>query len=63
MRGVTGRDFLLVGLGLVIGVLGTLLWPTSTFEQCMVGKIHDPSPELFRAAYQFCKDLPRATKL
>ena len=59
MRRATGRDFLILGLGVVIGTLGTLLWPTSTFEQCMLGKIHDPVPMKLEAAYWFCKGHPR----
>jgi hypothetical protein len=57
------RGVLLFGLGIVVGVVATMLWPKSTFEQCMLDKIHDPSPELFRAAYRLCKDLPKHQKL
>jgi hypothetical protein len=49
-----------VGLGIVIGVLAALAWPRSTFEECMLGKIHDPA--LLRSAYQYCKDLPKSPK-
>jgi hypothetical protein len=55
----TGRDFLLLGLGIVIGALAVLLWPRSTFEQCMLDKMHDPSPLKLEAAYWFCKGFPR----
>jgi hypothetical protein len=54
------RDALLLGFGIVIGALGVLLWPRSTFEQCMLDKIHDPA--LLRSAYMHCKDLPRSTQ-
>jgi hypothetical protein len=57
------RGTLIFGLGLLVGVLGTMLWPKSTFEMCMLDKIHDPSAELFRAAYQACKQLPSSPRL
>jgi hypothetical protein len=45
------RGALLFTLGIVVGVVATMLWPKSTFELCMLDKIHDPSPEMFKAAY------------
>jgi hypothetical protein len=49
------RGALLFGLGIVAGVFGTLLWPKSTFEQCMLEKIHNPKQ--LEGAYWFCKGL------
>jgi hypothetical protein len=57
------RGALLFTLGIVVGVVATMLWPKSTFELCMLDKIHDPSPEMFKAAYYLCKDLPKHQKL
>jgi hypothetical protein len=51
------RGALLFALGIVVGVLGTLLWPKSTFEQCMLEKIHDP--KRLDGAYWLCKGHPR----
>jgi len=48
------RGALLFALGIVVGVLGT---PKSTFEQCMLEKIHDP--KRLDGAYWLCKGHPR----
>jgi hypothetical protein len=57
-----GRDLLLFAIGIVFGVIVTMLWPKSTFEECMVEMIHDPSPTKLQAAYDLCKDLPKKSK-
>ena len=55
-----GRVALLVGAGIVIGVLATLLWPGArSYEQCMVDKMRGQPPGLITTAYELCKHLPQ----
>jgi hypothetical protein len=55
MRYAVGRDAFILGVGIIMGALGTLLWPTSSFENCMLQKIHDPAQFRLEAAYWLCK--------
>jgi hypothetical protein len=59
---INQRDLALVAIGAAIASTVIMLWPTSTYDQCMIDKIQGQEPidsTVIETAREACKSLPR----